>query len=315
MAHAVDRTAEVRARRAAQARIAGAEQKLEAAQQVLFTLQRHLLPDAVPVLPQVRLAARYLVAEAELQAGGDWFDAVPLGGGRVALVVGDVVGHGAEAAAAMARLQTVLHEALQQPDVDVADAVRRLDAYAARTPTTRAATVCIAVLDPTASTLTYLCRAHPAAAGLPTRRPHRVPAAHARRTARRTRHLARPPSPRKLDAGDVVLLYTDGLIERPGETVRDGLDRLARVAAAAVTDGGRTTPRSLPDRLTTLAVERITRVGLPRRRHRARRAPAPRTGAAADASTSAPTRPSWPTCARRSPTGSIRSACGADATR
>jgi serine phosphatase RsbU (regulator of sigma subunit)/anti-sigma regulatory factor (Ser/Thr protein kinase) len=260
VAHAVDRTDEVMARRVAQARIAGAEQRAEAAEQVLFTLQRHLLPDVLPVLPRVRLAARYRVAEAELQAGGDWFDAVPLEDGRVALVVGDVVGHGAEAAAAMARLQTVLHEALLHPDVDVADAVARLDAYAARTPATRAATVCLAVLDPADRTVTYLSRAHPAPLVC--------------RADGRTRYLpatpgaplgvrgnAPAPSVERLDAGDVVLLYTDGLVERPGETLRDGQDRLARVVAAALDTGGRLAPRSLPDRLTTLAVERITRVG------------------------------------------------------
>jgi PAS domain S-box-containing protein len=261
VAHAVDVTAEVQQRRDAQERIAGAEQRLEAARQVLFTLQRHLLPDAVPVLPQVRIAARYLVAEAELQAGGDWFDAVPLGAGRVALVVGDVVGHGAEAAAAMARLQTVLHEALQQPDVDLADAVHLLDASAARLPATRAATVCIAVLDPTAGTVEYICRAHPPPLVChPDGRTEYLPHTHGGPLG--LRGIAPSPVTRKIEPGDAVLLYTDGLVERPGETARDGLDRLARVAAAAVTDGGRTTPRMLADRLTTLTVERITRWGV-----------------------------------------------------
>lgn len=261
VAHSVDMTAEVQERRDAQERIAGAEQRLEATQHILFTLQQHLLPDAVPVLPQVRIAARYLVAETELQAGGDWFDAVPLGAGRIALVVGDVVGHGAEAAAAMARLQTVLHEALQQPDADIADAVQRLDASAARTPATRAATVCIAVLDPTAQTLEYICRAHPPPLVChPDGRTEYLP--HTLGGPLGVRGTAPSAVTRKLEPGDAVLLYTDGLIERPGETARDGLDRLARVAAAAVTGGGRTTPRTIADRLTTLAVERITRWGI-----------------------------------------------------
>lgn len=261
VAHSVDVTADVQARRDAQERIAGAEQRLEAAQQVLLTLQRHLLPDAVPVLPQVRISARYLVAETELQAGGDWFDAVPLGNGRIALVVGDVVGHGAEAAAAMARLQTVLHEALQQPDVDIADAVQRLDLFAARTPGTRAATVCIAALDPATGTIEYVCRAHPPPLVChPDGRTEYLPHTHGGPLG--VRGIAPSPVTRKLEPGDAVLLYTDGLIERPGETVRDGLDRLARVAAAAVTGGGRTTPRTVVDRLTTLAVERITRWGV-----------------------------------------------------
>jgi serine phosphatase RsbU (regulator of sigma subunit)/anti-sigma regulatory factor (Ser/Thr protein kinase) len=261
VALAVDMTSEVLARKAAQERIEGAEQQLAAARQVLVALQRHLLPDAVPVLPQVRIAAKYLVAEAELQAGGDWFDAVPLGDGRVALVVGDVVGHGAEAAAAMGRLQNVLHEALQQPDVRIDDALRWLDASAARTPATRAATVCIAVLDPTARTLEYVSRAHPPPLVChPDGRTEYLPQTHGSPLG--VRGSAPTPVIMKLEPGDAVLLYTDGLIERPGETVRDGLDRLARVAADAATTDGRTTPRMLPDRLTTLSVERITRWGI-----------------------------------------------------
>ena len=54
-------------------------------------LQEALLPTALPVLPRARIAARYMVAGREQSAGGDWFDAIPLAGGRVALVVGDVV--------------------------------------------------------------------------------------------------------------------------------------------------------------------------------------------------------------------------------
>ncbi|MGH3174489.1 MAG: SpoIIE family protein phosphatase, partial [Streptosporangiaceae bacterium] len=57
---------------------------------IVAELQEALLPTALPVLPRVRIAARYLVAGQEQAAGGDWFDAIPLDGGAVALVVGDV---------------------------------------------------------------------------------------------------------------------------------------------------------------------------------------------------------------------------------
>ena len=64
-------------------------------------LQEALLPAALPVLPRARIAARYQAAGQEQSAGGDWFDAIPLADGSVALVVGDVVGHGIAASAAM----------------------------------------------------------------------------------------------------------------------------------------------------------------------------------------------------------------------
>src|SRR5204862_607610 len=78
---------------------------------IVAELQEALLPTALPVLPRARIAARYLVAGQEQAAGGDWFDAIPLDGGAVALVVGDVVGHGLAASAAMGQLRAVLASA------------------------------------------------------------------------------------------------------------------------------------------------------------------------------------------------------------
>jgi serine phosphatase RsbU (regulator of sigma subunit) len=75
---------------------------------IVAELQEALLPTALPVLPRARIAARYLVAGHEQAAGGDWFDAIPLADGSVALVVGDVVGHGVAASAAMGQLRAVL---------------------------------------------------------------------------------------------------------------------------------------------------------------------------------------------------------------
>lgn len=71
------------------------------------TLQRSLLPHGLPEQNALEVAHRYLPAEAGV--GGDWFDVIPLSGGRVALVVGDVVGHGVHAAATMGRLRTAVH--------------------------------------------------------------------------------------------------------------------------------------------------------------------------------------------------------------
>src|SRR4249919_2602692 len=82
------------------------------AREIVAELQQALLPTSLPVLPRARIAARYLAAGHEQSAGGDWFDAIPLAGGSVALVVGDVVGHGVAASAAMGQLRAVLAELL-----------------------------------------------------------------------------------------------------------------------------------------------------------------------------------------------------------
>ncbi|MCM1966694.1 SpoIIE family protein phosphatase [Streptomyces sp. G1] len=73
-----------------------------------MTLQRSLLPHTLPVQSALEIASRYLPAAGEAGVGGDWFDVIPLSGARVALVVGDVVGHGMRASATMGRLRTAV---------------------------------------------------------------------------------------------------------------------------------------------------------------------------------------------------------------
>jgi anti-anti-sigma factor len=225
-----------------------------------LTLQRVTLPTGLPVLPQVWLAACYLAGEEELTAGGDWFDAVPLGRGRVALTVGDVVGHGAAATAAMGQLRIVLAEALMD-GVPLAEALARLNRYATRVTAARAATVGVAVIDPTVGEVQYSAFSHPAPLvvgqggitrflPLPGSRPLGV--------------AADPPALRtaRLTAGEVLLLYTDGLVERAGRTLSEGMADLASVASAAIweTPASRT-PGPAADRLCAVVVERLTRSG------------------------------------------------------
>lgn len=225
-----------------------------------LTLQRVTLPTGLPVLPQVWLAASYLAGDEELAAGGDWFDAVPIGRGRVALSVGDVVGHGAEATAAMGQLRIVLAEALMD-GVPPTEALARLNRYAIRVPDTRAATTCLAVIDPTVGEIQYGAFGHPAPLvigqggatrflPLPPSRPLGVSAdPPVLRTARMT-------------AGEVLLLYTDGLVERPGRTLAEGMADLASVASAAIWETPASPiPGPAADRLCSVVVERLTRSG------------------------------------------------------
>ena len=256
--HVARVTDDVLRRRRAEQSAAESEERRQATQDVVLTLQRSLLPAGVPVLPQARLAARYVVAGRELAAGGDWFDAVPLPDGRVALVVGDVVGHGAVASAAMGRLRAVGANALEAGR-GVARTLAELDRYAGRERATRAATVCVAVLDPRTGALELAAAAHPpplvvTAAGTPRW------IGLAASGPLGTGAAAPTVTADALEPGDVLVLYTDGLVERPGRTLDEGLEALARTAVAAGhedVEADTTVPSAQVDRIATLTVERM----------------------------------------------------------
>ncbi|MEW2080199.1 SpoIIE family protein phosphatase [Streptomyces sp. NPDC005283] len=95
-------------------------------QQTALTLQRSLLPRAVPHQAAIEVAPRYFPARAASGLGGDWFDVIPLSGARVALVVGDVVGHGLHASATMGRLRTAVHT-LASLDLEPEEVLSHLD--------------------------------------------------------------------------------------------------------------------------------------------------------------------------------------------
>ena len=198
---------------------------------IVAVLQEALLPAALPVLPRARMAAWYLVAGQEQSAGGDWFDAIPLAGGSVALIVGDVVGHGVAAAAAMGQLRAVLAELLAA-EADLGHVLERADAFAARTPALRAATLALAVLDPAAGTLRYTTCGHP---------PPLVigidgAARYLEGTGTGPLGTGSPPvlATSAIALGELVLLYSDGLVERPDRTIAEGMAELAVAAAGAI---------------------------------------------------------------------------------
>ncbi|QYX78657.1 SpoIIE family protein phosphatase [Streptomyces akebiae] len=95
------------------------------------TLQRSLLPQSLPEQTGVEIASRYLPADARAGVGGDWFDVIPLSGARVALVVGDVVGHGIHASATMGRLRTAVRT-LADIDLPPDELLTHLDDLVAR---------------------------------------------------------------------------------------------------------------------------------------------------------------------------------------
>ncbi|GIG22974.1 hypothetical protein Cch01nite_36980 [Cellulomonas chitinilytica] len=252
-----DVTEHVRARVDAAEGAAEAHERYARARKVVARLQGALLPTTVPLLPQVDVAAAYLVAGVEQAAGGDWFDAATMPDGRLALTVGDVVGHGVEASAVMAQLRAVLSARLFE-GAGLVTAIGAVEAYAERVSGAFATTVCVALLDPSTGELEYVTRGHPSPLVVDGTSARLLPATGdgplgARGTGR--------VGTGRLAPGEAVLLFTDGLVEKHDRPVLDGVAELERSAVAAFNGPPRPTsaavriaqrvPRDLVDRGST----------------------------------------------------------------
>ncbi|ARF74938.1 SpoIIE family protein phosphatase [Streptomyces sp. NPDC012600] len=199
-------------------------------------LQRTMLPDSLPQPTGVRLASRYLPAAETARVGGDWYDAIPLPGSRVALVVGDVMGHSMTSAAIMGQLRTTA-QTLAQLDLPPQEVLHHLDEQAQRLGSDRMATCLYAVYDPVAHRITIANAGHPPPVLL--------------HLGGRAEVLRVPPGAPigvggvdfeavELDApaGATLLLYTDGLVESRLRDVWTGIEQLReRLAATAQLTG------------------------------------------------------------------------------
>ena len=191
-------------------------------------LQRSLLP-RLPELPAVTLAGRYLPA-ASARLGGDWFDAFSLPDGRLGLAIGDVVGRGFHAAAIMGQLRSGLR-AYALDRMSPAVVLERLSGLLRQIEPGRTATLLYLVLDAHGGALTLASAGHPPPLIRPPDGepwyldlPGSVPLGAARHARYDDRELEFAP-------GSAILLYTDGLVERRGEPLEAGLERLAATVA------------------------------------------------------------------------------------
>jgi serine phosphatase RsbU (regulator of sigma subunit)/anti-sigma regulatory factor (Ser/Thr protein kinase)/anti-anti-sigma regulatory factor len=261
----VDVTAQVRERPAAeQGPLAEATARtwLESA-----AVQEALLPSALPVLPRARVAARYLPAAGEA-AGGDWFDAFPLPDGRLALMVGDVAGHGVAAAAAMGQLRAVLRHALTS-QFGLATVLAQADRFAASDAARQMATLCLAVLEPENGRFQYATCGHlPPLVAAPDGTARHLPGTGARplgavAPGSRAADLAPVLREGVVKPGETLLLYSNGLVQRPGRTLDAGLADLAVVAGdAAANPALAAQAAGTPaERVSQLTVELLTRSG------------------------------------------------------
>ncbi len=193
---------------------------------VAETLQRALLPVTVPRIAGLDLAVHYLPASDGVHVGGDWYDAFPLDGGRVGLVVGDVVGHSIDSASIMGQVRSLLRGyAIDDPAPQ--EVLRRTNVAISRLLPEAVATAFYAVLDPVTGDLDYACAGHPPplAAGPDARAEYLDGMAGVMLGAWPDTVFA--PGRRRLPPGGTLLLYTDGLVEHRYRDIADGLSALA----------------------------------------------------------------------------------------
>lgn len=229
-----DVTSRVRARQAAEARVEELSERYRNVRDSATVMQQALLAASVPVVPGADIAAEYLVAAEDTAAGGDWFDALALGD-RLVLVVGDVVGHGVEAAAVMSQLRTALRMQISA-GYTVVEALEAVDRFHKQVPGSKSATMCVGSLDFTSGEFQYCTAGHPP--------PLLVTADASARYVEPTgagplgSGTGFPVRSEVLNIGDAILFYTDGLIERPGRPLEASTAEFADLAASIASGSG-----------------------------------------------------------------------------
>jgi serine/threonine-protein kinase RsbW len=209
-------------------------QLYEREQNASRTLQLGLLGGELPQPEGAALVAAYRPGTVTNEVGGDWYDAFPIEAGKLAILVGDVVGHDLEAAVAMGQLRGAVRAlaSLGSP----AALLERLDSFVSQLRGGAMTTMAYAELDVTTGDLRYACAGHPPPLSISADGEPRF-LWGGRSAPLGIDMLSRPEESDHLEPGATLVLYTDGLIERKGESLAVGLERLGEAARAASGDG------------------------------------------------------------------------------
>ncbi|MEX2554165.1 MAG: SpoIIE family protein phosphatase [Actinomycetota bacterium] len=239
--------------------------------QIAETLQRSLLPERLPDIPDVHAAARYIPAASELEVGGDWYDIIPMHDGRLGLGIGDVAGHGVGAAAAMGQVRSAFRAYLLE-GLPPSQILERLNALLRELLPGAMATLACAQLDPETGIMRVARAGHP---------PPLLRSADG--AVRIVEGGLAPPLgvipvigseevEIELPLSSTLLFYTDGLIERRRESLDQGFLRLQGVLAAAPEDLDAACDQiveellgdnGVADDAVLLAIRRVSLVGQP----------------------------------------------------
>jgi len=196
------------------------------------TLQRSLLPERLPQIPGVLLAARYVPASEDMEVGGDWYDVVPLPNGNIGLAVGDVAGHGLRAATIMGQLRMALR-AYALEETSPSAVVGGLHHLSHRLDDPEMATVIYAVYNPETSELRFASAGHlPPLVIDPEGRATYLDAEVDPPLGAVVYPDVSAENRFELQAGSTLLLFTDGLVERRGASINEGLGALRERAGA-----------------------------------------------------------------------------------
>jgi len=193
---------------------------------VVMSVQRSLLAGTLPELPRVRLGASYIPAENQYGIGGDWYDAVPLPDGRIMLIVGDVAGHGLEAAITMGQVRSAARALA--PAYPPGQLLAALDQFICDTFAEPLATAAAAVISPADRSVRFCLAGHPPPL-------LRGPDGSVQVLGGDGGALLglgigdRPEQVACYAPGSCLVLFTDGLVERRGEVIDTGIARLAGV--------------------------------------------------------------------------------------
>jgi PAS domain S-box-containing protein len=243
---------------------------------IAATLQRDLLPETLPAVPGVAVSAYFSSGGDGVRVGGDWYDAIALPGGRLGLVVGDVAGRGVAAAARMGELRSVAR-AYALEGHGPTELLRRMNAYHIAMNSDTMTTLLFAVVEPDRGRARFASAGH-----MP---PLLVPAPESRAEPHFLDALGPPLGVLEVGSyeerevalapGAMLALYTDGLIERRGEVLDLGLERLrGALAGGAPSDVHAARTRALDacldgagddDDVTLVCVRAEERLGSPAR--------------------------------------------------
>jgi PAS domain S-box-containing protein len=206
-------------------------QRYEQEREIIEVLQRSLLPAELPRLSGLQIVGRYLPGTEGLRIGGDWYDAHALADGTLLLAIGDVVGHGVRAASAMGHLRVAL-QIYASERLEPAAILERLNRHFADAAEREMATLAVLLFDPTSGRLAYASAGHPPPAVRDADGTVEFLAEPGGPPICATRAPRFPQYETVLAAGSCLALYTDGLVERRGESLDEGLARLAKLIEA-----------------------------------------------------------------------------------
>ncbi|MFD5570969.1 SpoIIE family protein phosphatase [Streptomyces cadmiisoli] len=197
-------------------------------------LQRALLPQTLPDVPSCRLAARYLPTAEGVDVGGDWYDVIPLAAGRVALVIGDVMGHGLSEAVTMGRLRTAIHT-LAGLGLAPDEIMNHLNDIVSGLGDDLYVTCLFALYDSSTSICTIARAGHPPPAVVHPDGSVHFPEA----VLNPPLGAAQPPIETfdlEIQEGSVLVLFTDGLVESSERGIDQGLSELTELLQGSDTD-------------------------------------------------------------------------------